>query len=240
MKQASKSAKQKPVANRDSAGRFNKGVSGNPRGRPRGSKSKTVRVTAKLKPVSTSGAKRKRDMPVPTRRPGRPKGSKNKATILREAIHNNAPDLFKRLMEVARSGDVPALKAVLGPLLPKGNTVPWKFGPLDTPDAITRESERVLRAMEDGQLTVDEAKAVEELLDHHLARTHTAGNRRSEFEQEELALSLIRSDERCRRLAMALCARFDELESQALESGKLTAPTSHPLIEAARTGVTKT
>ena len=237
-KTTGKQVKKKPAGDRED-GRWKKGN----RGRPKGCKNKNVTVTVKVKPVLNSKNKVTHNnsaMITREQRTGRPKGSRNQSTILREAIRKAGPGLVKKLLEIAKAGDVPALKAVLAPLLPKGNVVPWKFGALDTADAITQESERVLRAMEDGTLTVDEAKAVQDLLDKHLARTHTAGNRRSEFEAEELALSLIRSDERCRWLAMALCARFDQLEAQALESGKLLAATSHPLIEVARAGVDMT
>ena len=96
------------------------------------------------------------------------------------------------------------------------------------------ESERVLRAMESGTLTLDEAEAIQGLLDKHIARANLTSDRRSEFEVEQIALSLIRSDPQCRQLAQQLAARFNLLEAAALESGKLTAPAEHQLIEVAR------
>ena len=236
-KQAKKTEQAKQEKTQDKAtsqkqvnsGRWVKGQSGNPKGKRPGSRNKTVTVTVRKKPAKDNHRLRGAG-------PGRPRGSKNKATILREAIQRNAPDLFKRLLKVARSGDVVALKTVLGPLLPKGNQVPWTFGKLDTPDAIMQESERVLRAMEEGTLTIDEAKAIQDLLDQHIARATSTGDRRSAFEEEQIALALIRDDPQCRQLAQALVTRFDELEQQALTDGRLTAPAQHKLIEVARAG----
>ncbi len=218
---------------RTARGTFAKGISGNIKGRPVGSRNKSYIVRSIVKPVNNT----RRKPPLEHPKGGRPKGSRNKATILREAIQRNAPDLFERLLEVARSGDVVALKTVLAPLLPKGNTVPWTFNRLDTADDIMHESERVLRAMESGKLTLDEAEAIQGLLDKHIARANLTGDRRSEFEKGEIALALIRGDEQCRQLAQALASRFDELEQAALESGQLTAPAPHVLIEVARQAV---
>ncbi len=49
---------------------------------------------------------------------GRPKGAKDKRTELRDLLKPHAPDLIKKLVELALSGDASALKCCLDKLVP--------------------------------------------------------------------------------------------------------------------------
>ena len=170
---------------------------------------------------------------------GKPKGSKDKTTVLREAILKNAPDLSAKMIDAAKAGNIQALLSVLNPLMPQGKwSGGWKLGDVDTPEEIVAASKRILRAVEDGKLTLDEGHKQQDLLDKHASKVTAGatGDRRSEFEEEQIALALIRNDPECRQLAQQLVSRFDELEQAALTDGRLTAPAQHKLIEVARAG----
>ena len=166
---------------------------------------------------------------------GKPKGAKGRITVLRKAILENAPDLAAKIIESAKGGNIQALLSVLAPLMPAGKySSAWSFGAIDTEEEIVSASKRILKAVEQGELTLDEGHKQQDLLSKHTARVNTTSDRRSEFEKEEIALSLIRGDAECRELAQRLATRFDLLERRALESGQLTAPAEHALIEVAR------
>jgi hypothetical protein len=78
------------------------------------------------------------DGPAPRGRPfakgnsGRKPGSQNRATRIAAALlDSEAEELMRTAIDLAKSGDVPMLKLLVGRLLPKGAAVRIDFPPTD-------------------------------------------------------------------------------------------------------------
>lgn len=110
---------------RDSSGRWKRGQSGNPSGRPQG-------ATSKLLALAREGAL----------------------------------ELWPKIMELARTGDMEAVKMVLACGIPKSKPVA-EIEPLPTfpaEDSLTAQAKEVLRAAASGELSTDAAAALVAML----------------------------------------------------------------------------
>ncbi len=207
-----KRAKIKIRKDRTANGTFAKGNTLG-KGRAKGSKNKTVVVRSAGKPLDNT---RKKGAALGLPKGGRPPGSKNKSTLLMAQLRQAGPNLLKRLIGIANSGDVPALRTVLAPLIAAAsdNPVRWKFGALKTMDDLRMESERILRGIEEGVLTPEQGIKIRTLLSGHSddIKASQLTNRRAEFEKEQKQFKAVREDPYCWALAMELMWRMHELD----------------------------
>ena len=195
------------------------------KGRRKGSKNKTVVVRSAGKPLDNT---RKKGAALGLPKGGRPKGSKNKSKLLMDQLRTAGPNLLKRLIEIANSGDVPALRTVLAPLIAAAsdNPVRWKFGELASLEDLRIESERILRGIEDGTLTPEQGIQLRKLLDGHAddIRASRLTDRRAEFEEDERKLAKMKANPRCYAAAQAFVMELYALELTEVD---------HPIIQSA-------
>lgn len=83
---------------------------------------------------------------------GRPKSMT--ATLLRQAINNDMPDILNKLIELAKGGDVQAIKLVLERVCPalKPQAVPIS---LTVCDSLAEQGNEIIRATMQGQIPPD-------------------------------------------------------------------------------------
>lgn len=101
---------------------------------------------------------------------GRPKGARNATTRLAEALlDGEAEELTRKAIEMAKGGDVPALRMCLERLVPPRKDAPVEFElpPIETVADAKRASAAVLEAVANGDLAPSEGGAVMGLLVSH-------------------------------------------------------------------------
>lgn len=94
---------------------------------------------------------------------GRPKGARNKATLAAEAlIDGDAGAITKKAIELAKAGDLTAIRLCIERILPPRKCRPLKIKlPLiEKPADILRAVNAILVAVSSGQITTDEADAL--------------------------------------------------------------------------------
>jgi hypothetical protein len=107
---------------------------------------------------------------------GRPKGARNAATVAMEALLDNESDaLTRKAIELAKGGDLQALRLCLERILPPRKDRPVTFTlPTITSakDALAALS-ALLTAVSAGELTPSEAAEVGKLVDGYVKATET-------------------------------------------------------------------
>lgn len=101
---------------------------------------------------------------------GRPKGSRGVATRMAEALlDGEAEDLTRKAIELAKGGDVTALRLCLERLIPARKDAPVSFDlpPIQTVADAKLASTSVLAAVANGDITPSEGAAVMGLLANH-------------------------------------------------------------------------
>ncbi len=102
---------------------------------------------------------------------GRPKGSRNKATLAVQALlEGEAEEITRKAIEMAKSGEMAAIKLVLERLLPPRKDAPVAFDlptTIENAEHIPAALSVVLDAVSQGELTPSEGQAVAGLLEHH-------------------------------------------------------------------------
>jgi Family of unknown function (DUF5681) len=110
---------------------------------------------------------------------GRPKGARNKATLAAEAlIDGDAGAITKKAIELAKAGDLTAIRLCLERILPPRKCRPLKVNlpKIEGPRDILKAVNAILAAVSSGQITTDEADAL----------LHTVEAARKAMETEEL------------------------------------------------------
>jgi hypothetical protein len=159
---------------------------------------------------------------------GAPKGRKWTRTRVIEAINGNAGDFLEKLREIALDGNVPALKAIMAPLIAQAQDNPirykWTTKRESAQDLII-EGNAVLDAVSRGELTLREAEALSKILERQrqAVESATAGDRRNEFELDEKILDKIRQRPRL----FALAVRLLEFYQSALDAEDMA--RAHPI-----------
>lgn len=128
---------------------------------------------------------------------GRPPGSRNKATLAAEALlDDEAGALTRKLIDLANSGDIGALRLCFSRILPPRRSRPVTFDlpSVETAEDIVAAQHAVLRAVAEGQLTLEEAQQFANLLrelrqaiDHAMAMGELAADVQALKEREHLA-----------------------------------------------------
>ena len=99
---------------------------------------------------------------------GRPRGSRNEATLAAEALlEGEACELTRKAIELAKSGNLAALRLCLDRILAPRRSRPVTFDlpSTETAEDISAAYQAVLRAVAESQLTLDEAQQVVNILE---------------------------------------------------------------------------
>jgi hypothetical protein len=107
--------------------------------------------------------------------PGRPKGARHKTTLAIETLlDGEAESLTRKAIEMAKGGDITALRLCLDRIAParKDRTIAFELPPVSTVADIVIASGALLLAVAEGELTPSEGGELSKLLDgHRLAMT---------------------------------------------------------------------
>ena len=100
--------------------------------------------------------------------PGRPEGSLNRATLIaQELLDGEAEGLTRKVIDMAKAGEITALRLCLDRIIPakKSRSVRLELPEIKTADDVLAAQAVTFAAMVDGELMLDEAITVSELLD---------------------------------------------------------------------------
>lgn len=118
-----------------------------------------------------------RGRPFATGNAGRPKGARNRSTMAAEALlEGEARALTRKAVDLAKDGDVAALRLCIERLVPPRKDRPVRFAmpaiaaPRDHPAALAA----VLSAVAAGELTPSEGEAFARILAEHRRAVETA------------------------------------------------------------------
>ena len=120
---------------------------------------------------------------------GRPKGARNKATLAAEALMDgDANAITKKLIELAKAGDMTAIRLCIERILPPRKTRPLQVSvpKIEHPDDILKAVNAILSAVTTGKITTDEADAL----------LRTVDGARKALETEELHRELDEMEKR--------------------------------------------
>jgi Family of unknown function (DUF5681) len=124
---------------------------------------------------------------------GRPAGARNKATLAAEALlDGEAEILTRKLIELAKNGDLTALRLCLERILPARRDRPVAFDlpPINTTADAVNASAALIKAAAAGQLTPADAAGLGKLLDSHVRAIEA-----TEFEQRLARIERRREDD---------------------------------------------
>jgi len=99
---------------------------------------------------------------------GRPKGARSKSALALEGIlDSEAEAITRKVIELAKTGDVPALRLCMDRLLPprKDRHVLFELPPIKTATDAVEANAALLAAVADGDLTPSEAADLGRLVD---------------------------------------------------------------------------
>jgi hypothetical protein len=99
---------------------------------------------------------------------GRPKGSRNKATLALQCLFEDEAELIgRKAIELAKEGDMAAIKLVLERIMPARKDMPVAFemGRLERIEDIATAMQQIMQAVAAGELTPQEAHAIAALLE---------------------------------------------------------------------------
>jgi hypothetical protein len=125
----------------------------------------------KVKSAAAKTGKKQRGVPFKPGRSGnpngRPAGSRNKATLAIESLlEGEAETLARKVVELAKEGDLPALRLCMDRLAPprKDSPVAFDLPELRTVSDATRAMGALVKAVADGDLTPTEAAELTRML----------------------------------------------------------------------------
>ncbi len=91
---------------------------------------------------------------------GRPRGIRDKRMEMRDLLLPDAPELVAKVVEMAKGGDVAALRICLDRLIPPAKA---KDDPVSLPafnDSLADNARAAIKALSEGELTPEEAATV--------------------------------------------------------------------------------
>ena len=108
---------------------------------------------------------------------GRPRGSRNRATLLMESLlADDAEAIGRKAIEMAKQGDMPAIRLCMDRLAParKGEPVAFELPPLDKPaDSVAAAAAEIVAAVAAGELTPSEAADLAKVIDVYVRAVAT-------------------------------------------------------------------
>ena len=99
---------------------------------------------------------------------GRPKGARHKTTVAVEALlEGEAEVITRKAIEAAKAGDMVAIRLVLDRIAPprKTRSIEIDLPPIADAAGVSQAQEEVLKALCTGELDVDQAQALNGLLE---------------------------------------------------------------------------
>lgn len=102
---------------------------------------------------------------------GKPKGARHKATLAIEALlEGEAEELTRKAIEMAKGGDMQALRLCMDRLAPprKDRSVTFELPPIDAVDDLPKATRAIMAAVATGELTPGEAAELGKLVDAHV------------------------------------------------------------------------
>jgi hypothetical protein len=99
---------------------------------------------------------------------GRPKGARNRATLAMEALlDGEAEELTRKAIELAKCGDMGALRLCMDRLLParRDRAVNFALPKLETPADAVKANAALVEAVAEGELTPSEAAELAKLVE---------------------------------------------------------------------------
>ena len=101
---------------------------------------------------------------------GRPVGSRNAATLALDALlDGEAETITRKCIELAKAGDIAALRLCMERLVPprKDRPVCFEIPPLEKPADCIPIMAAIMRGVAEGELTAGEAAALSKILDSY-------------------------------------------------------------------------
>src|SRR5689334_13164676 len=132
--------------------------------------SRSVRLPNTV-PITSSTARKPRGRPFEpgnTIGKGRPKGSLNKSTLLvRELLAENAEEITQKVLELAKRGDLSALRMAMDRICPAraGSPLTWQLPVVRRHEDLPNAYSSLFQAMADGEVTPPEAVQIQHVLD---------------------------------------------------------------------------
>jgi len=115
---------------------------------------------------SQSSTESVRGRPFPKGNGGRKPGSTNRSTVIAAAVlEGDQEALIRKAVELAKAGDVPMLKFLLGRLLPRERIIKFDLPTISFADDATKALDAVAGAVADGRLSPNEAGSLATLID---------------------------------------------------------------------------
>lgn len=107
---------------------------------------------------------------------GRPKGALSKRSQLAKLLEPKAEELIEKMLELALSGDVNALRLCIERLIPKAQreTLTIEFPNELDQENLPKLRETILRATLEGQISVEDAERLNRLINDQAANTPKA------------------------------------------------------------------
>jgi hypothetical protein len=109
---------------------------------------------------------------------GRPRGARNRATVLMENLFaDDAEAIGRKAIELAKAGEIAALRMCLDRLVParKDEPVVFELPPLDTAADSVAAAATVVAAVAAGELTPSEAADLAKVIDVYVGALETKG-----------------------------------------------------------------
>ena len=109
---------------------------------------------------------------------GRPRGARNRATPLMESLlADDAEAIGRKAVEMAKQGDMAAIRLCIDRLLPprKDEPVAFELPPLDKAADSVAAAARIVAAVADGDLTPSEAADLAKVVDVYVGALATKG-----------------------------------------------------------------
>jgi hypothetical protein len=102
-----------------------------------------------------------RGRPFANGNPGRKPGSKNRTTLIAAALlDGEAEELVRKAVELAKAGDVPMLKFLLGRILPRERAIKLNLPLMDFADDAVEALGSIMHAVSEGVLSPSEGAAL--------------------------------------------------------------------------------
>ena len=108
---------------------------------------------------------------------GKPRGARNKTTVAMEKLlDDDAETITKKAIELAKGGDITALRLCLDRIIPprKDRPVSFNMPEIKTPSDALVAATAIIRAVADGDLTPSEAAELNKTVDSFARVAETA------------------------------------------------------------------
>ena len=101
---------------------------------------------------------------------GRKPGSRNRATVIASGLlEGDVEALVRKAVELAKAGDVPMLRFLLGRILPRDRTIKFDLPQMDFADDAVAALGQIMRAVSEGAITPAEGAQLAAIVNSYTA-----------------------------------------------------------------------